>query len=65
VWNHQYEDLIFLVACFFGSIYMQSYWSNSDRIFRASMCDDNHTQAKTKKKSDFIPCSKGINAGLG
>ena len=29
------------------------------------MHDDNHTQAKTKKKSDFIPCFKGINAGLG
>ena len=27
------------------------------------MHNDNHTQAKTKKKSDFIPCSEGIMQG--
>ena len=54
VWNHHYEDLIFLVACFFDLVCFQSYWSNSDRISRAYMCDNNHTQAKTKKKSDWL-----------
>ena len=52
-----HEDLIFLVACFFSSIYIQSYYSCSNGNYRVCLCGDDRT-AKTKKKSDFIPCEQ-------
>ena len=54
VWNHHYEDLIFLVASFFSSIYIQSYYSCSNGNYRVCLCSDDRTNAKTKKKSDFL-----------
>ena len=53
VWNHHYEDLIFLVACFFSSIYIQSYYSCSNGNYRVCLCGGDRT-AKTKKKSDWL-----------
>lgn len=54
VQNHRYEDLIFLVACFFGLVCIQSYYSCSDRKYRVCLCNDDRTNAKTKKKSDWL-----------
>lgn len=38
MWNHHYEDLIFLVACFFDLVCFQSYYSCSNGNYRVCLC---------------------------
>ena len=54
VWNHHYEDFIFLVACFFDLVCFQSYYSCSNGNYRVCLCGDECANAKTKKKSDWL-----------